>query len=94
MFRQEGDLVNDGEQVLLIKIYCSVNDRTSCTRLLPLGVQPTLLRHCALVVVQSLGRVRLFATVWTAARQASLSITNSQSFLKLMSMLGIQINRI
>ena len=85
MFRQEGDLVNDGEQVLLIKIYCSVNDRTSCTRLLPLGVQPTLLRHCALVVVQSLGRVRLFATVWTAARQASLSFTISQSLLKLMS---------
>ena len=28
---------------------------------------------------------QLFATPWTAARQASLSITNSQSFLKLMS---------
>ena len=36
-------------------------------------------------VVQSLSRVRLFATPWTAARQASLSITNSQSLLKLMS---------
>ena len=35
--------------------------------------------------VQSLGRVRLFATPWTAARQASLPITNSQSSLKLMS---------
>ena len=30
-------------------------------------------------------RVRLFVTQWTAARQASLSITNSQSLLKLMS---------
>ena len=29
--------------------------------------------------------VRLFATPWTAACQASLSITNSQCFLKLMS---------
>ena len=29
--------------------------------------------------------VQLFATPWTAARQASLSITNSQSLLKLMS---------
>ena len=29
--------------------------------------------------------VRLFATPWTATRQASLSITNSQSLLKLMS---------
>jgi len=35
--------------------------------------------------VQSLRRVRLFATPWTAAHQASLSITNSQSLLKLMS---------
>ena len=35
--------------------------------------------------VQSLSRVRLFAAPWTAARQASLSITNSQSLLKLMS---------
>ena len=35
--------------------------------------------------VQSLSRVRLFATPWTAARQASLSITNSRSSPKLMS---------
>ena len=34
--------------------------------------------------VQSLSCVRLFATPWTAARQASLSITNSQSLSKLM----------
>ena len=34
--------------------------------------------------VQSLSHVQLFATPWTAARQASLSITNSQSFLKVM----------
>ena len=35
--------------------------------------------------VQSLSHVRLFATPWSAARQASLSITNSRSLLKLMS---------
>ena len=35
--------------------------------------------------VQSLSRVPLFVIPWTAARQASLSITNSQSLLKLMS---------
>ena len=35
--------------------------------------------------VQSLSRVRLFATPWIAARQASLSITNSWSSLRLMS---------
>ena len=34
---------------------------------------------------QSLNHVQLFVTPWTAARQASLSITNSQSLLKLMS---------
>ena len=38
-----------------------------------------------LVVVQSLSHVQLFATPWTAACQASLSIANSQSLLKLMS---------
>ena len=35
--------------------------------------------------VQSLSHVRLFATPWTAACQASLSITSSQSLPKLMS---------
>ena len=39
----------------------------------------------ALSSVQSLSRVRFFATPWTAALQASLSITNSWSLLKLMS---------
>ena len=34
--------------------------------------------------VQLLSRVQLFATPWTAAHQASLSITNSRSLLKLM----------
>ena len=35
--------------------------------------------------LQSLSHVRLFATPWNAARQASLSITNSQSLIILMS---------
>ena len=35
--------------------------------------------------VQSLSRVRLFATPWIAARQASLSITDSRSSLRLTS---------
>ena len=35
--------------------------------------------------VQSFSRVRLFATPWIAARQASLSITNPRSLLRLMS---------
>ena len=35
--------------------------------------------------VQSLNHVQLFVSPWTAARQASLSTTNSLSLLKLMS---------
>ena len=48
-------------------------------------LQPAMMLadHC--VIVQSLSRVQLFATPWTAARQASLSITSSRSLLKLMS---------
>ena len=43
------------------------------------------LRLDSVISVQSLSRVRLFVTPWTEARQASLSITNSQSLLKVMS---------
>ena len=39
--------------------------------------------------VESLSHVQLFATPWTAAHQASLSITNSQSLLKLMSIKSV-----
>ena len=39
--------------------------------------------------LQSLSRVWLFATPWTAAHQASLSITNSWSLLKLMSITSV-----
>ena len=40
--------------------------------------------------VQSLSRVRLFATPWTAECQASLTITNFQSLLKLMSIESVR----
>ena len=40
--------------------------------------------HLYISSVQLLSRVQLFATPWTAACQASLSITDSQSLLKLM----------
>ena len=39
--------------------------------------------------VQSLSHVQFFATPWTAAHQSSLSITNSQSLLKLMSIASV-----
>ena len=41
--------------------------------------------HYQVSSVQSLSHLQLFATPWTAARQASLSITNPQSLLKRMS---------
>ena len=48
------------------------------------------MKHCFYFIiqvssVQSLSWVQLFATPWTAACQASMPITNSQSLLKLMS---------
>ena len=42
--------------------------------------------------VQSLSCVQLFATPWTTARQASLSITNSRSLLKLISMESVMLS--
>ena len=42
-------------------------------------------RHSQFSSVQSLSHVRLFATPWTTAYQASLSIINSRSLFKLMS---------
>ena len=44
---------------------------------------------CVHISVQSLSCVRLFATPWTTACQASLSITNSWSLLKLMSIQSV-----
>ena len=56
-------------------------------------VTTTQLHSCILKVaispVQSLSHVRLFATPWTAAHQAFLSITNSWSLLKLMSIMSV-----
>ena len=42
-----------------------------------------------LISVQSLSRVWLFVTLWAVACQASLSITNSQGLLKLMSIMSV-----
>ena len=47
--------------------------------------EPTNFHRFQFSSVQSLSRVRLFATPWIAAHQASLSITNSQSSLTLTS---------
>ena len=44
---------------------------------------------CSVQFVQSLSRVRLFVTPWITALQASLSITNSWSLLKFMSIKSV-----
>ena len=51
----------------------------------PLLLQTKQPSALVFVVVESLSGVWLFAAPWTAAHQASLSITNSQSLLTLMS---------
>ena len=57
----------------------------------PFAVHLKLSQHCQLAIfhykissVQSLSHAQLFVTPWTAAHQASLSITNSQSLFELM----------
>ena len=61
-----------------------VKCRFSCM-VFQLGSTWFLKIHLRFSSVQSLSRVRLFATPWTAACQAFLSITNSQNLVKLMS---------
>ena len=50
-------------------------------------MQQKLIQHCKSTIssVQLLSRAQLFVIPWAAARQASLSVTNSWSLLKLMS---------
>ena len=57
---------------------------------MPKNVQTTAQLHSSqFSSVQSLSRVQLFATPWITARQASLSITNSQSSLRLTSIRSV-----
>ena len=49
------------------------------------GINRYLFSSIQFSSVQSLSRVQLFATSWTAERQPSLSVINSCSLLKLMS---------
>ena len=60
----------------------SYSDADALTSILSIPGNKWILQFSS---VQSISRVRLFATPWIAAHQASLSITNSWSPLKLMS---------
>ena len=67
----------------LLKIYITHKFRKEILICLPTHI--TIYRHIYIgvyAVVQSLSHVRLFVTPWTAAHQASLSSTISQSLLK------------
>jgi len=67
----------------LLKIYITHKFRKEILICLPTNI--TIYRHiyiCVYAGVQSLSHVRLFVTPWTAAHQASLSSTISQSLLK------------
>ena len=90
--------VSEGQSMFLLKTLedCGCRRRSSrghdhqLTERLDLARQsgaPHLIAWCSVRFssVQSLSRVRLFATPWIAAHQASLSIINSQSLLKLIS---------
>ena len=79
---------------LVCEMYTVITDTHSKTYKEALGlsasefVKPNLLLSFSqrgLSSVQLLSHVRLFVTPWTVARQAPLSITNSRSLLKLMS---------
>ena len=75
---------------LLSLFHCSQED------LLVMAVCPSASKVNSLALtqrqnssVQLLNHVQLFTTPWTAAHQASLSITNSQSLFKLMSIASV-----
>ena len=63
-----------------VKLYCQ-----KCRKYIPHVLNPVWLRSS----VQLLSHVWLFATLWSAARQASLSIINSQSSPKPMSIKSV-----
>ena len=67
-------LENVGEEIEKLEHLCTIGEKIKCKMV---SVQ--------LSSVQSLSHVQLFVTPWIAARQASLSITNSWSLLKHMS---------
>ena len=77
-------------------VWCSRNSKVFTPKfsefsLLEVSSLPFLFKHSFdfLGSVQSLSHVWLFATPWIAARQDSLSITNSRSSLKFMSIKSV-----
>ena len=73
----------------LIHIY-----KKSLRKWLRIGVVETLpeFNSSIFIVIQLLSHVQLFATPWTAAHQATLFFTISQSLLKLMSIDSVMLS--
>ena len=69
-----------------VRVFISFRDRACFPKACSLMTVPLRMRFS---YVQSLSRVRLFATPWTAACQASLAITTSWSSLRLMSIVSV-----
>ena len=67
--------------ITFFKIHSSVDGHSGCLHILAIVNN----NEVVVVVVQSPSCVRLFVTPWTAAHQASLSLTISQSLPKFMS---------
>ena len=85
----DGDCSHENKRLLLLGRKAMTNvDGVLKSRdiALPTKVHAVKAMVSPISSVQSLNRVQLFVTTWTAARQASLSITYSQSLLKLMSL--------
>ena len=70
----------------------SLKESDTTERLSTAPVLTSLTRFLKDCSIQSLSHVQLFATPWTAAHQASLSITNSWSLLKLKSFESVMLS--
>ena len=75
------------DSIILCMIYMYVISPVLCCQISIIFWKNSLLN--SFKSVQLLSHVRLFATAWTAACQTSLSITNSRSLLKLMSIKSV-----
>ena len=85
------NLWNEDNDSYLTVCFWGFNEFKACRLIRTIHGTWQALNKCSVQFssVQSLSRVRLFATAWAAARQASPSFTNSWSLLKLMSIVSV-----